>query len=204
MAHRGERPDHAIGNSPPDSRRCDKERRTVLTAGLRRRESCIRAGWRVPRKDVAFVHAGYAKWRKPLLKAGSRLYELRRAMTDSVPARPEASFGSSGANLHAKTCSIDRSRVFIGSFNFDPRSAKLNTEMGFLVESSALPEQMDIVFRSRIPMDAYEVRSSEDGRIWWQERRGSELFRHDKEPGTSVWKRAWVRFLSALPIEWLL
>ena len=154
--------------------------------------------------DVAVVHAGYAKRRKALLEAGIRLYELRRATTDSGPAKPAGSVGSSGSSLHAKTSSIDRSRVFIGSFNFDPRSAKLNTEMGFLIESSALAEQMDAVFRSRVPMDAYEVHLSEDRRISWVERRGAELIRHDEEPGTSVWKRAWIRFLSALPIEWLL
>ena len=94
--------------------------------------------------------------------------------------------------------------MFIGSFNFDPRSAKLNTEMGFLIESPALAEQMDVVFRSRIPMDAYDVRLSENGRIWWEERRGTELFRHDEEPGTNLWRRAWVWFLSTLPIEWIL
>jgi len=154
--------------------------------------------------DVAFVHAGYAKRRKPLLKAGIRLYELRRAMTDSGPTKLAGSMGSSGSSLHAKTSSIDRSRVFIGSFNFDPRSARLNTEMGFLLESPALAEQMDALFQSRIPMDAYEVRLSEEGRLGWVERRGAESLGYDTEPGTSLWKRAWVWFLSALPIEWLL
>jgi cardiolipin synthase C len=154
--------------------------------------------------DVAFVHAGYAKRRIPLLREGITLHELRRAATGLSRPRPGGSGGSSGASLHAKTFSIDRSRVFVGSFNFDPRSAKLNTEMGFVIESSALAEQMDVLFRSRIPMDAYEVRLSEGGRLLWVERRGGELFRHDREPGTSVWKRAWVWFLSALPIEWLL
>ena len=154
--------------------------------------------------DVAFVHAGYAKWRRSLLKAGIRLYELRRTTADSGPTRPAGSMGSSGSSLHAKVFTVDRRRVFIGSFNFDPRSAKLNTEMGFLIESSALAGQMGALFRDRIPRDAYEVRLSDDGRISWEERRGSEVFRHDREPGTTVWKRAWVRFLSVLPIEWLL
>jgi putative cardiolipin synthase len=154
--------------------------------------------------DVALVHAGYAKWRRSLLKAGIRLFELRRTTPDSGPTRPAGSMGSSGSSLHAKTASIDRSRVFIGSFNFDPRSAKLNTEMGFLIESSALAGQMGALFRDRIPMDAYEVRLSDDGRVSWEERRGSEVSRHDREPGTTAGKRAWVRLLSALPIEWLL
>jgi len=154
--------------------------------------------------DVVFVHSGYAKRRKPLLKEGITLYELRRSVADPGSQKPTGGWGSSGASLHAKTFSVDRSRVFIGSFNFDPRSAKLNTEMGFVVESPALAREMDTVFRSRVPADAYEVRSSQGGRLFWVERRRSESFRHDTEPGTSVWRRTWVSLLSALPIEWLL
>jgi len=155
--------------------------------------------------DVAFVHAGYAKRRKPLLKAGITLYELRRAMTTGPgPEKPAGSIGSSGSSLHAKTFSADRARVFIGSFNFDPRSAALNTEMGFIIESPALAGQIDATFRSRVPMDAYEVRLAEGGQLFWVEPREGESLRHDREPGTGVWRRAWVSFLSALPIEWLL
>ena len=155
--------------------------------------------------DVAFVHAGYAKRRKPLLNAGITLYELRRAMTTGPgPEKPAGSIGSSGSSLHAKTFSADRARVFIGSFNFDPRSATLNTEMGFIIESPALAGQIDATFRSRVPMDAYEVRLAEGGQLFWVEPREGESLRHDREPGTGVWRRAWVSFLSALPIEWLL
>jgi len=155
--------------------------------------------------DVSFVHAGYAKRRKPLLKAGITLYELRRAMaTEPGPAKSAVRIGSSGSSLHAKTSSVDRARVFIGSFNFDPRSAKLNTEMGFIIESSALAGRVDAAFRNRIPMDAYEVRLAEGGRLSWVEPRKGESLQYDSEPGTSVWRRAWVRFLAALPIEWLL
>ena len=71
--------------------------------------------------DVAAVHAGYAKWRKRLLEGGVRLFELKRA--SSPPQTSGAGpLGSSASSLHAKTFTADRSRVFIGSFNFDPRS----------------------------------------------------------------------------------
>jgi putative cardiolipin synthase len=46
--------------------------------------------------------------------------------------------GSSASGLHAKTLSVDRARVVIGSFNFDLRSTKLNTEMGVVIDSPAL------------------------------------------------------------------
>ena len=153
--------------------------------------------------DVAFVHAGYAKRRKPLLKAGIRLYELRRAATSPGP-RETGGMGSSGSSLHAKVFAVDHARVFIGSFNFDPRSARLNTEMGFVIDSPAIARRIDDILRQRVSTDMYEVRMAESGRTYWVERRGTEQLRHDKEPGTSISKRAWIRFLSVLPIEWLL
>jgi cardiolipin synthase C len=67
--------------------------------------------------DVAVVYAGYAKWRRELLQNGVSLYELRRVSSDySTEARVRLS-GSSGSSLHAKTFSVDLSRVFVGSFS---------------------------------------------------------------------------------------
>ena len=156
--------------------------------------------------DVPFVHAGYAKRRKALVKAGVKLYELRRSSEAGAgrPPRSQGGSGSSGSSLHAKTCGIDRARVFVGSFNFDPRSAKLNTEMGVVIESARLAQMIDDVFRDRVPIDSYEVRLSEGGGLSWTECDGEKLIRHEREPGTPLWKRAFVRFLSVLPIEWLL
>jgi cardiolipin synthase C len=153
--------------------------------------------------DTAAVHSGYAKWRKALLAAGITLYELRSS--PGIPRETDAGLaGSSGSSLHAKTFSVDGSRVFVGSFNFDPRSAKLNTEMGFVIDSPELARQIAATFDSIVPMNAYEVRLSASGRLVWIERRDGVLRRHDTEPGTSVWRRAKVWFLSKLPIERLL
>ena len=160
--------------------------------------------------DVAPVHAGYAKRRKSLLEAGVTLYELRRLSPDTGANKRAALVGSSGSSgssasgLHAKTFAVDRSCVFIGSFNFDPRSAKLNTEMGFVIDSPALAQQIAAAFDSSIPANAYEVRLSDSGGVYWIERREGKWLRHDTEPGTSLWQRAGVWFLSLLPIEWLL
>ncbi len=153
--------------------------------------------------DVAAVHAGYAKRRKALLAAGITLYELRRS-SGPTRIRNTGPMGSSGSSLHAKTFAIDGLRVFVGSFNFDPRSAKLNTEMGFVMESPGLARQVENTFASSIPINAYEVRLSDQGDLYWIERRHGELIRHDKEPGTTLWQRVAVWFLSRLPIEWLL
>jgi len=153
--------------------------------------------------DVAAVHAGYAKRRKALLAAGITLYELRLSL-GAAPARGGGVSGSSGSSLHAKTFAVDGSRAFIGSFNFDPRSAELNTEMGFVIDSAELARQIATVFDSNVPSDAYEVRLSDSGRLYWIERQDGASLRHREEPGASFWRRAWVRFLSLFPLERLL
>lgn len=153
--------------------------------------------------DVAAVHAGYAKSRKALLSAGIKLYELRFSSGTSE-GETDAGIGSSGSSLHAKTFAVDGSRVFIGSFNFDPRSAELNTEMGFVIDSPALARQMEAVFDTDVPANAYEVRLSSEGELYWIERRQGTLVRHDTEPGATFLRRASVWFFSRLPIEWLL
>ncbi len=158
--------------------------------------------------DVAVVHAGYAKWRKQLLQGGVTLYELRRQSASpgkkSLADGGSSLIGGSGSSLHAKTFSLDRSVVFIGSFNFDPRSAKLNTEMGFTIDSPALAQRISNAFDEGILANAYEVQLSDRGEIYWIERRPDGNVLHDTEPGTGFWRRAAVWFMSLLPIEWLL
>lgn len=154
--------------------------------------------------DVTAVHAGYAKRRTALLQAGVALFESRRQSAADQAKRSTGVAGSSATSLHAKTFSVDGLRVFIGSFNFDPRSAKLNTEMGFVIYSPTLSQKVAAAFDTAMPEHAYEVRLSETGELYWLERRGEEFVRHDTEPGSTFWNRAWVWSLSVLPIEWLL
>ena len=154
--------------------------------------------------DVAAVHAGYAKRRRDMLEAGIILLETQRQ--PGAPGRNESAgpFGSSGSSLHAKTFAVDRRTVFIGSFNFDPRSARLNTELGFVIDSPTLAGAISDAFEQRIPQEAYRVQQDARGRLYWTEQRGDEEIIHAREPGTSLLKRLGVKVLSWLPIEWLL
>lgn len=154
--------------------------------------------------DVAAVHAGYAKWRHDLLSAGVSLYELRRSWGADLPDSGRGRFGSSASSLHAKTFGIDGRSVFVGSFNFDRRSIDLNTEMGFVIDSPRMAQQLSATLDTRMPERAYEVRLDESGKLFWIERADGKTLRHDEEPGTGMWKRAGVRILSILPIDWLL
>lgn len=151
--------------------------------------------------DVALVHAGYAKRREPLLEDGVVLYELR-ARGAERPAGSAGPFGSSGSSLHAKTFAVDRARMFVGSFNFDPRSAELNTEMGLVIDSPALAARVAQVFDDDVPRNAYEVRRTASGELEWLEH-GNGV-RHTTEPGASFWRRLAVKIFAVLPIESLL
>ena len=154
--------------------------------------------------DVGAVHAGYIKRRCDLLRGGVQLYELEP--TASTRAGDERALGSSSSvQLHAKTFALDEGRIFVGSFNFDLRSAHLNTEMGLVIDSPALAQRLSSAFARQVPKVAYEVRLAADGRCAeWIEHTEEGEVRYEADPGTSVGRRAWIDFLSILPIDWLL
>ena len=154
--------------------------------------------------DVVPVHAGYAKRRRALLEAGVELYELKRGEAGAERDDP-GPVGSSAASLHAKTFGVDGERVFVGSFNFDPRSVHLNTEMGFLIESGRLARTLFGRFDDGLALGSYRVRLDADGGLTWIETAadGSEI-RHATEPGSTWSKRLAVAVVGWLPVEWLL
>ena len=154
--------------------------------------------------DVGAVHAGYVKRRCELLRGGVHLYEMEP--TGSKDAGDERALGSSSSiQLHAKTFALDEARIFVGSFNFDQRSAHLNTEMGLVIESPSLAQQLSSAFEREVPKLAYEVRLTADGHCAeWVDRANDGEVRYEADPGTSMARRAWIDFLSILPIEWLL
>ncbi|WP_458043531.1 phospholipase D-like domain-containing protein [Phytobacter sp. AG2a] len=154
--------------------------------------------------DVSVVHAGYARWRKKLLRHGIELYELKPTHDGPHPLHDRGITGNSGSSLHAKTFSVDGKKVFIGSFNFDPRSAMLNTEMGFVIESETLAQQIHHRFIRSQKAAAWQLRLDKWGRInWLEEREGKEVLL-TKEPQTRFWQRVLVKLAYWLPVEWLL
>ena len=157
--------------------------------------------------EANVVHAGYAKRRETLLRAGVRLYELKAAAVQK-PHDEKGGLGSgssSGAALHAKTFAVDASRIFVGSFNFDLRSALLNTEMGLVIGSPALAQRLADAFDKAVPLAAYEVRLRPGGGgLEWIERTASGEKRHESEPGAGWFRRFTVEVLSTLPIDWML
>ena len=111
--------------------------------------------------------------------------------------------GSSGSSLHAKVFAVDGQRAFVGSFNFDPRSALLNTELGFVIHSPELARQIEQTFDTEVPRSAYTLRLSESGQIEWLSAAEPPVLQRD-EPGSTWWSRIMLGLLSLLPIDGLL
>jgi putative cardiolipin synthase len=156
--------------------------------------------------DEAVVHAGYMPRRVELLRAGVVLWELKPTVA-TLAVETKNRFGSGGAaGLHAKTFAVDDARIFVGSFNFDQRSARLNTEMGVVIDSAAIAPQLGDFFDKSVPGLAYEVRLAPDGEnlVWIERLPGGGEKRYDQDPETDGWMRFKVQLLSILPIEWLL
>ncbi len=148
------------------------------------------------------AHSGYLKYRKDLLRAGVELHELRADAELRAYFRAHESDTEMHAGTHTKAFVIDGRRSLIGSFNMDPRSRDLNSEIGLIVYSpefaAKVLEYMEIDFD---PANSYRVRLTERGKLRWdlETPTGSRVFK--KDPGTPVWKRAAARVLSWLPIE---
>lgn len=136
--------------------------------------------------DVAAVHGGYSRYRKPLLAGGVRLWELKAA--DS--AGGSGPFGSSGASLHTKALVVDGRRIIVGSYNLDPRSTWLNCEQGVFVESANLAAQLDDIFAVQFSGGKSWLVKLDGDALNWSD--GEECFNTD--PRASIARRfeAWL------------
>ena len=155
--------------------------------------------------DVVLVHSAYVRYRRRLLRSGAALYELRpdHALRGEPGRRGIA--GPSRASLHSKTLAVDGEQIFIGSFNFDPRSFLLNTEMGVLIDSPRMARTLANTFTERFSEASYVPELTPTGGIVWCEAAADGArVRHDSEPGTNALSRLTMRLLGLLPIEWLL
>lgn len=152
--------------------------------------------------DVALVHAGYRKYRRRLLEGGIELYELKPQASPPARRADAGALGSSGSSLHAKTFSADGRTVFVGSFNFDPRSVWLNTELGLVIESEEIARDLSRLMEDSLTDISYRVTLDARGRMRWEDTATGAV--HDSDPGSPLPLRAGVWAVGKLPIEWLL
>lgn len=128
-----------------------------------------------------------ARWIEPRVAANGGHSGFRLLYNGLDELKPEAQraagikglVGSSRASLHGKTFVLDRTSVFIGSVNIDPRSLEHNTEVGKLGHASR-PSLLWV--------------ATQDGRP----------VQFTSEPFAGFWRRLGARVFSHLPIESLI
>ncbi len=138
--------------------------------------------------DAPVVHIGYSRYRVAMLQQGIELYELRPEI-GAENARLGA-FGSSQARLHAKALAVDGRYLLVGSMNLDPRSIDLNTELGLLINSPVLAEDMRRLFDQVVSTSAYRLELGPVDTLRWvtQSRNGPAPVLHT-EPESSLMRR---------------
>ena len=146
--------------------------------------------------DVLAVHGGYARYRRRLLRAGVVLHELKRGGQEG-----RSLLGSGGASLHTKAFVIDDEMTFVGSFNLDPRSANLNTEMGTFVGDRMLADRLRDEYQRLIDPARSWLVMLEDGQLAWGGNVGQQMSVLHHEPDTTVVRRVLARVFGWLPIE---
>ena len=153
--------------------------------------------------DEPLVHTAYRRYRVEMLALGIRLYEL-----SSVRTRRSVRlglFGTSTGRLHAKTAVIDGQTLFVGSMNFDPRSDVLNTEIGLIIRSREMAQQVIKLLEVLKDQGAYRLRLDDGRSIEWvsdEDDGREEVLR--QEPDSSLWERFMLELLAPLMPESLL
>jgi putative cardiolipin synthase len=145
------------------------------------------------------VHSGYAPYRKELLRIGVELYEVKA--TKAVRGSERGGSGASLATLHTKAFIVDDRELFIGSFNWDPRSVNINTELGVIIESPDLGHEVLSQMQAQLDQRTYKVVLNERDQLRWMDNEGAEPVIYDREPDTSWWRRTKVTLGRLLPMR---
>ena len=154
------------------------------------------------------AYAAYARFRLPLLRDGVELYEVRALLGKTSKGSGQTAAMSRHGNygLHAKLFVFDQKSMFVGSMNFDQRSAHLNTEVGLIIASPELSRQTAARFEAMTqPASAYAVALVLDQggkeHLHWRTQEGDQAVDYTSEPSTSAWRRSQADLLTLLPID---
>lgn len=153
--------------------------------------------------DAVWVHSKYAFQRRKLLGMGVKLFEYRPDADDRprLIARYQLMNRKTSLVIHAKTLVVDRKAVFIGSFNMDPRSTHLNTEIGVIIESAELAAAVArTIERDMASRNSWSLALTPERRIEWTTVRDGRLVERDAEPDVGFGKAIKVLLLAILPI----
>ncbi|NRF68778.1 phospholipase D family protein [Aquincola sp. S2] len=154
--------------------------------------------------DEPLVHDHYSRRRIEMLKMGIDIYEF--SPTHAQRSLGFGSFGQSVPRLHAKVAIVDHRHVLVGSVNLDARSAIGNTELGVVIDSPPLAEDLSQLVTGRQFANMYKLRLADDGeRIeWLSTEADGRITATSEEPAGSAWLRFKLWLLSLVVDERLL
>lgn len=152
--------------------------------------------------DIVAVHSGYENYRVNLVKNGVELYELKPA-GNKTKQRLFATTAPAYAGLHSKIYVVDREHVIVGSFNFDPRSIELNTELVLVIHSTEMAEKVAELFEKSIaPDSSYRLKlNDKSNKIIWETVQNDKKVYFARDPKSGFWRRVQLRLMSLLPLE---
>jgi len=158
--------------------------------------------------SVVLAQSGYIGYRVPLLEDGVELYEIRALLGNTHGSGQTKAMSRHGTySLHAKMFIFDRQKVFVGSMNFDQRSMHLNTEIGLIIDSPELAQELTKRFEAMVqPANAYALDLQPDNRgngqhLIWRTLENGQIIDLQTEPARSTWQKFKIWLLSLLPLD---
>jgi cardiolipin synthase C len=143
------------------------------------------------------AHAAYWDHIDALVDSGVDLYEVRFRAADRH-LYMEDPVDEKQLGLHAKMLLIDDDITFIGSCNLDSRSLVINTEVGLIINSIELNQQMrELLAIDFLPRNAWQVQRGGDGKLVWRGENDS----YTGPPDASQIERLEDWFIGLLPIN---
>ncbi len=143
------------------------------------------------------AHSVYTRHLKELIAMDAEVHEVKYDAKDRHRYM-DSPIEEKWLALHAKVILIDENLVFVGSPNLDARSLKLNTEMGLLIDSPSLNQNLrEVIEPDFNPSNAWHVSFDNNGKLTW--RSDTEVVDH--QPTHSYMRRLEDWFLAHLPIE---
>ena len=119
--------------------------------------------------DNLQAFSGYSKQRRAILKAGIKVFEFKpdpAIKWELIERYPRLEQDAPIFAIHAKSLVIDSATFYVGTFNLDPRSANLNTEVGILLHNPQLAGRVETsIERDMLPENSWNPAKDDPDRF---------------------------------------
>ncbi|WP_104689489.1 phospholipase D family protein [Helicobacter felis] len=155
--------------------------------------------------DAIVVYGAWERYAKKLVKAGANVYETKSDLSKyAFYTTRGLKFKIRGRlknSLHSKTLIFDGSKVWIGSFNLDARSANINTESVVVFENERFAGYLQNLMQEQMQESWHLVLEKHHlhQKLLWEGVENGHVIVHDKPPNTSAFLRFIKNWSKILP-----